>query len=145
MIESVLKTVLEDDDFEFKVKVTSLPVPKEISDKGNYLAFDDFVNTKLTLTMSDILGFYARVTWEVASIVSAAWYILNAYTLIMLVRERTSERKLFLESHGQSKFSYWLARYAHDIVFYLPISFMAIAMITMYEPEMKQASASIFL
>mmetsp|Transcript_13824 Transcript_13824/g.17510 ORF Transcript_13824/g.17510 Transcript_13824/m.17510 type:complete len:101 (+) Transcript_13824:3886-4188(+) len=100
MIESVLKTVLEDDDFEFKVKVTSLPVPKEISDKGNYLAFDDFVNTKIALTMSDILGFYARVTWEVASIVPAAWFMLNAYTLLMLVRERTSERKLFLESHG---------------------------------------------
>jgi len=41
IIESVMKTALDDDDFEFKVKVTSLPIPKEILDKGSYLNFYD--------------------------------------------------------------------------------------------------------
>ena len=61
------------------------------------------------------------------------------------MRERNSQRKRFLESHGQSKLIYWLTRYLLDIVFYLPVSFTGIRMISIYEPQMEAASRSVFI
>lgn len=42
----------------------------------------------------------ALISWEPVGCIAAAWFMLNALTLISLIRERTSERKRFLESHG---------------------------------------------
>lgn len=41
VIESVMKTALDDDEFEFRTTVTPLPITKEIRDKGAFLPFDD--------------------------------------------------------------------------------------------------------
>lgn len=85
------------------------------------------------LTMSDVNSKFGRYTWEVVGCVVAAWFMLNTYILLSVMRERLSERKLFLESHGQSKCSYWVARFLHDIVFFLPISIVANYLISKYE------------
>lgn len=45
ILESVMKTALNDDDFEFKVKVSPMPTPKDIKDKGSFMTFDDHVQT----------------------------------------------------------------------------------------------------
>ena len=145
MVESILKTALNDDDFEFKVKAKPFPITKNLKDKGSFITFDDMTKTRKLLTMSDVNGFYSKVTWEVVGAICAAWYMLNTYILIQLIRERTSERKLFLEAHGQSKCSYWMARYVQDCVFYLPISVVATFLIRRYETNMEAAPVSIFV
>ena len=100
ILESVMKTALNDDSFEFKVKVSSLPTPKEVLDKGSFMTFEDHAQTIEMSSMSEVVKQYSRISWETVGCVAAAWFILNALTLVHLVRERTSERKLFLESHG---------------------------------------------
>ena len=55
------------------------------------------------------------------------------------MQERKSQRKHFQEYHGQSKMAYWLARFAHDLVFYLPISLVASIMMHTFEPQMVLA------
>ena len=37
ILESVMKTALDDDEFEFKMRNTPLPIPLEILEKGNYM------------------------------------------------------------------------------------------------------------
>lgn len=50
--------------------------------------------------MSAVVDQYSRISWEPIGCIAGAWFILNALTLVQLVREQNSERKLFLESHG---------------------------------------------
>ena len=142
IIESVMKTALDDDDFEFKTKITALPMPKEIREKGDFLTFHDHAETNDLLVMSDVIGKYSRMSWEPLGCITAAWFMLNTITIIMLMRERTSLRKQFLEMHGQSKFFYWIARYLHDLVFYLPVSLVIVRHIETYETQLTAEKAA---
>lgn len=146
IIESVMKTALDDDDFELKVKVSPLPIPKSVEERGMFLTFNEMIETaELPTTMSDVINLYSRTSWETIGCVAAAWFILNSIVLLQLIRERVSERKLFLQSHGQSKCMYWFTRYLHDILFYLPVSAVAVYLIVTYEPEMELAIRSVII
>ena len=133
IIESVMKTALDDDDFEFKTTLKALPITKENLARGPYATFNDLKETLTLISMSDIVGQFGRMSWETVGCIAAAWFMLNAFTISQIIRERTSERKLFLESHGQSQFSYWMARYLNDLIFYLPVSLVANYLIGTYE------------
>ena len=145
ILESVMKTALNDDSFEFNVKVSSLPTPADVLDKGAFMTFDDHTQTIEMQTMSEVVNEYTRFSAEPIGCVVAAWFILNAWVVVNLIRERTSERKMFLQSHGQSQVAYWVSRYIHDIVFYLPISVVAIYLISVYETQMDAAALSVAL
>lgn len=49
------------------------------------------------------------------------------------MRERTSGKKHFFESHGQSKLAYWLAKFVHDIIFYVPIAIVTAILIEKFD------------
>ena len=61
------------------------------------------------------------------------------------MRDRLSQRKHYQEQHGQSKTAYWLAKFAHDLIFYVPISLMAVEMIKLYDPNMEVAQLTVLL
>ena len=82
IIESVMKTALDDDEFEFKTKVTALPIPKEIRDKGNFMNFHDHTKTIDLISRSNVIGVYSRISYETVGCIAAAWFMLNAVTLI---------------------------------------------------------------
>ena len=41
--------------------------------------------------------------------------------------------------------SFWIARYVHDLIFYLPISFMVASMVSQYDTHMELAPTLVFL
>ena len=128
MIESVMKNAMEDDDFEMKVRSTPFPMPAEI--EGKYF-------TSLQMEkISDALGsvvFWPGQSLTINIIMSSTWIIINSFTVVSVMRERLSQRKHFQEYHGQSKAAYWLARFVHDLVFYLPIAIVASIMMHTYD------------
>ena len=95
--------------------------------------------------MSDEVGFWGVRSLEVTGFLMFSFAIVNAVMLLSLMRDRTSGRKHYFESLGQSKLAYWLARFAHDIVFYVPVCLIAIYLIRKFDPEMQQAERSIML
>ena len=145
MIESILKNALDDDDFEFKFKVTPLPAPKEIKDKGSFLNSKDMSYTRIFITMSDVVAYWGRGAAEVSGSLCFCWTIINVVILLNLMRDRTSGRKHYLESHGQSKLAYWLARFAHDIIFYIPVCLIVVYLINKFDSHMEMAARSIFI
>ena len=82
IIDSVLKSAFEDEDFEFKVKVSSLPIPKEIAEKGNFINFNDHAMSYDLLIMSDVIINFTKLSWEAIGCLATAWFMLNAINLI---------------------------------------------------------------
>jgi len=82
LIESIMKTALKDDDFEFKVRVSSLPVPKELLDKGNYLQMMELTKMRDLSSMSMVIESVALLSWEAAYGLSTGWFMLNSFFLI---------------------------------------------------------------
>ena len=95
--------------------------------------------------MNDTVGFWSGQGLSVLVILVSTWIILNSFTIISLMRERISQRKHFQEYHGQSKLAYWLARFVHDLVFYLPISLVGARMMNKFEPQMLMAPRLVIL
>lgn len=95
IIQSILKDVFDDDDFEFNVKVSSMPITKVIEDKGNYLAAKDHLETKVIVVRSTIVTTWSRLAFIVLGITVFANAILNVYILGTLINERLSQKKLF--------------------------------------------------
>ena len=129
IVESVLRNALDDDEFELKFRTTPFPAPHETVSKGSFLTSKDNSLIGIILTLSDEVGFWGRVSVEVSGTLCFSWIIVNIVILLSVMRDRTSYRKHYQEHHGQSKLAYWLARFFHDIIFYIPISFIAIVLI----------------
>lgn len=100
MIESVLKNAFDDDNFEFKVRQTPLPAPKEILDKSNFLTSKDLSLTRIFISMSDIVGFWGKSSAEVGGFLCFSWAIINSVVLLNAMQERKSGMKHYLECHG---------------------------------------------
>ena len=100
ILESVMKTAFNDDDFEFKVRTTPLPTPKETLDKGTYLTLEDQLEVSTLLTMSDVVGKTSKLSWRFLGCIVFAWFMVNSYVLIQVIRERKSFRKHQHESLG---------------------------------------------
>lgn len=62
-----------------------------------------------------------------------------------VMSDRMSKKKMFAKHHGMKTFPYWVARYIHDLVFYLPISFTVASMVSQFDPHMKLAPTLVFL
>ena len=144
IIESVLKTAFDDPDFEFKVRLTSMPAPWNITDKGDYLASEDLLRTRGIITMSDYVGAWQLNSQQVIGCIIFAWFMLNSYFLIDAIRDRTSQRKNFMASHGTSILAYWLIRYIHDLLWYIPITLVAQKMLETFEPHMEYGPRVVF-
>ena len=84
--------------------------------------------------MSDEAGFWSVKALEVSGFICFAFTLVNIVILLNVMRDRTSGRKHYLESHGQSKLAYWLARFAHDIVFYVPICLVTVYLMNKFDP-----------
>ena len=84
--------------------------------------------------MSDEVGFWGTKSLEVTGFICFSFTIVNVVILLNSMRDRVSGRKHYFESHGQSKLAYWLARFAHDIVFYVPVSFAAVYLMKKFDP-----------
>ena len=95
-----MKTSMNDDSFEFNVKVSSLPIPGDVMSKGTFMKFEDHMLTREMNTMAEMIQNYGLLTKEAVAAMVLVWFIISAWTTINLIRERTTERKLFLESHG---------------------------------------------
>ena len=100
MIESILKNALDDDDFEFKVKQTALPAPYENVQKGSLLTSYDLAHTIIFVTMSDVVGFWGKSAAQVSGCLCFAWITINLVVMLSLMRDRTSGRKHYMDSHG---------------------------------------------
>ena len=95
--------------------------------------------------MSDVVGFWGKSAAEVSGSLCFCWATLNVVILLHLMRDRTSGRKHYLESHGQSKLAYWLARFVHDILFFVPVSLVTIYLINKFDSHMELAPRSIIV
>ena len=73
------------------------------------------------------------------------WVVLNSVILYRVMKDRISYRKHYQEHHRQSKLAYWIARFFHDVVYYIPISLMALLMIATYDDHMVMAPKCIML
>jgi len=60
------------------------------------------------------------------------------------MRDRTSQRKNFMESHGTKKLGYWLTKYVHDLLWYLPVTLAAQKMLETFDPHMEFAPRVVF-
>ena len=95
--------------------------------------------------MSDVVGFWGIKALEVSGFMCFGFLAVNIVVLLTSMRDRTSGRKHYFESHGQSKLAYWLAKFAHDVFFYVPISIVSVYLIDKFDPQMEQASRSIMI
>ena len=145
MIESIMKNALEDDEFEIKFRLTPFPAPHETVEYGTFLKAENLAQISTLLTMSDNVGYWGVLSWQTVGALVYSWLILNAVVLIWTMRDRQSQRKHYQEQHGQSKTAYWFAKFAHDLIFYLPISLMAVEMIKLYDPNLEMAPKTVML
>ena len=90
MIESIMKTALDDDDFEFKVRQTPFPAPLETTEVGNYLTAFEMSKLTTLLTMSDNVTFWGKVSWQASGTVVFTWILLNSYFMLQTIRDRVS-------------------------------------------------------
>ena len=95
--------------------------------------------------MTTVIGLWTALGFNVLGFLVIAWAILNSVIMMQVLQERVSTRKHFNEHHGQSKLAYWLARYFHDLIFYIPITYVASKMIEKYDPHMEMAPDVVFL
>ena len=105
--------------------MTSMPAPKEVTDKGEYLKSEDHLEARGSLTMSDWIGSWQQYSQQAIGCVIFAWFMLNSFFLIDAMRDRTSQRKNFMTSHGTSIMAYWLTKYIHDLLWYLSVTLVA--------------------
>ena len=59
MIESIMKTASQDEDFEFKTRMTAFPVTHDTINTGSFLKSVDLEKISILLTMSDFVSFWA--------------------------------------------------------------------------------------
>ena len=63
------------------------------------------------LLMNEAVVYWTNAGLSANIILASTWIILNTFTLISVMRDRSSQKKHFQEYHGQSKIAYWLARF----------------------------------
>lgn len=93
ILESVLKNAFEDDEFELKWRATPFPAPYETRSLGDYLDSKNLYLLNGALTMSDVVGFWGRVSMQASGVVSFAWLLINAYIFFDVMRDQLSYRK----------------------------------------------------
>lgn len=49
-----------------------------------------------------------------------------------------------MESHGTKKLGYWLTKYVHDLLWYLPVTLAAQKMLETFDPHMEFAPRVVF-
>ena len=89
--------------------------------------------------MSDLVAFWGGINTQATTTVVFIWICINSVVLLSVMKERTSNLKKYQEHHGQSKLAYWLARFCNDIIFYLPVAWMAVKMMEEFDPQMDYA------
>ena len=99
-MSDALKNAFDDENFEFKVRQTPLPAPKEILEKGSFLSSKDLSLTRIFISMSDVVGFWGKSAAEVGGFLCFSWAIINSVVLLNAMRDRTSGMKHYLECHG---------------------------------------------
>ena len=144
LIQSIMKGALDDEDFEFNLKVTPMPTPKENFEQGSFL--DTYMLLKVAgLGLNALIcGFFGAYGWLALGIVVLAWCALNSFIIAKVVSDRVSLRKQFWEAHGLSKFAYWAAQYLHDLIFYLPLSIVVSLLISKFDYNMEYAARVVF-
>ena len=145
MLESVMKVATGDDQFELKVRTTPFPATKWVQDTGTFLTSMDLSKINILLTMSDVAGFWGKMATTAINSLLFPWVILNSVVMIWVIRDLTSTRKHYQQHHRQSKLAYWIARFFHDIVFYVPISYAALKMIEIFDDHLIMAPTCIVL
>ena len=60
----------------------------------------DMTTVPVLLTMSDAVAEWSGKAYEVLGIVTIGFFIINSYVLVSIFRERSTQRKHFMESHG---------------------------------------------
>ena len=95
--------------------------------------------------MSDHVAFWSKAAWHCVGAVVFAWIAINSVVLVSAMRDRTSGRKHFQEQHGQRKLAYWVAKFCHDFIFYLPVAWAANTMIGRYDDYMEYAPTTVAL
>ena len=101
LIESVMKTALDDDDFELKIRSTPFPNPAATKDK--YFTSEELFESGMggtILLMNEAVVYWSTQGVTANVILASTWMIINSYTLISVLRDRTSQRKHFQEYHG---------------------------------------------
>ena len=96
-----MKTALDDDEFELKVRSTPLPIPAETNEKyftSEKLFFSGMGGT--ILLMNEAVVYWTNQGLAANIILASTWMVINSYTLISVLRDRTSQRKHFQEYHG---------------------------------------------
>lgn len=116
-----------------------------MSSNGPFFDSDDRSRIDVLLTMSDNVAFWSRSAWQTAGAVLFAWIALNSVVLVSAMRDRISLRKHYQEHHGQSKLAYWIAKFCHDFLFYVPVSLVAVQMIKNYDPFMEMAQTTVMI
>ena len=61
------------------------------------------------------------------------------------MRDLQSERKHYQESQGQSVAAYWMAKFFHDLIFFIPMSLVALEMINQFDPHLETAPKTLLL
>lgn len=116
MYEAILKTALEDEDFEFKVRSTPVPLTQEI---------------KYRVATSDAgtIVFFIGVTYS----------ILITVTTSYLVAERASMLKHLQVISGMRLFSYWISNFLIDALRFYLTTTVTILLMLYYNYEMSTA------
>lgn len=95
--------------------------------------------------MSDHAAFWMTISGQAIGCVAFSWTILSSIILIWTMRDLQSERKHYQESQGQSAVAYWMAKFFHDLILFIPISLVALEMINQYDPHMEIAPTTLLL
>jgi len=75
--------------------------------------------------MSTLVALWGSFAFQTLGCLVFAWVIINSVVMVQVLQERVSTRKHYNEHHGQGKLAYWMARYFHDLIFYIPITYIA--------------------
>ena len=90
MLESIMKTALNNDDFEIKYRQTPFPIPHENLEMGSFLTAKSLSYVSIMFTMSDHAGFWMTMNGQVIGCVAFSWTIINSVILIWTMRDLQS-------------------------------------------------------
>ena len=67
-----------------------MPAPLETTKVGSYLTAFELSQVTTLLTMSDVVTFWGKMSWQALGSLVFAWVILNSVFMIQTMRDRVS-------------------------------------------------------
>ena len=143
MYEAILKTAVEDPEFEFKVRTT--PYPLTTKQKKVFHRADAYFETCTYVTVREYVMCWAKLAEGPIFAISVCFAVLATFVLHHITVERTSKLKLLQMVSGLQLGSYWFGNWLFDTCSMQLLVAATIALFVVFDPTWRVSIAVVFL